>query len=904
MLLKASTRVEVTTLTALLLASCAAEFLSGSFESTCAYSLAVRVRALLQGSVFTKLAIILFGTWALFNPGKELTASLSFSCIYTLSLLDPACSNVVSMLRLIVLAVFGLKRISKACTEPERNEDTSTSEDDALPPGSICLDDCSFTWSNEEASIGTSVEAALRDVSLKVEPGSLVGIVGSVGSGKSTLLSALQGDVQQISGRCRVMGTIACMPQSACIYNMSIRDNILFGKPHDASLYNRVLSACDLLKDMAGFPTGDLTEVGQKGATLSGGQKQRIALARAVYSESSVYLLDDTLSALDVHVAAKVFDKVIGQHGLLRKKTRLVVCTQTQYLQQMKKILLVADRQVTSFNSVSELLQDPRCAFALAMSTRSLSYRLHNVMIVRVLGSPVGFFDATPRGRVLNRLSVELDVIDSRFYLGSKQVLQSLTAGIARIIVTGLQLPTAAVLAAVAVTFYLFTMVFMAKSANMARRFESVSLSRLLQHVAETRDTLSVVRSYGVEHRFTAHCHRLVNMATTGLLAHVNSLRCSRFLGGLCGFVVILVAVIFAILPSGRSTNLVDEGSSVGLALSSSMGISLLIVGSTGAIFFVIQALVSFERCLEYTRLPPEVDEQGSQDAARIARRNTKSCAKAICIRPLDETAWPSEGKLEFDRYSASYKPGVLPDVLTDVSFIAHPREKVGIVGRTGAGKSSLLMAVLRVLKASAGCIRIDDVDIASVPLRRLRSAVTVIPQDPCLTRGALRDVLDPTGRHSDSDVWCALAQAHLTEFVAHHSLNIRMDVGDGGSNLSAGQRQLVCLARALLRRPRIILMDEATSHMDGNTDRTVQTTLRESFAYCTVLTIAHRLETVLDYDKILVMAKGRTVEFGPTQQLASNPDSAFHAMLRQARLLPENSLENNVEPTTHITHL
>ncbi|KAH7971681.1 hypothetical protein HPB52_002199 [Rhipicephalus sanguineus] len=474
MLLKASTRVEVTTLTALLLASCAAEFLSGSFESTCAYSLAVRVRALLQGSVFTKmtrmspatlsrypagylvsiigvdcgvitttftvvtrigfsllftpvmyyvlwvrlgtipvlcgvtwqifvllllipamklqrelwgrvikcrdarlkkvtdilssvrlvkfyaweetfadsltklrrpevqhmfrlnvtdglldsllvstssvLAIILFGTWALFNPGKELTASLSFSCIYTLSLLDPACSNVVSMLRLIVLVIFGLKRISKACTEPERNEDTSTSEDDALPPGSICLDDCSFTWSNEEASIGTSVEAALRDVSLKVEPGSLVGIVGSVGSGKSTLLSALQGDVQQISGRCRVMGTIACMPQSACIYNMSIRDNILFGKPHDASLYNRVLSACDLLKDMAGFPTGDLTEVGQKGATLSGGQKQRIALARAVYSESSVYLLDDTLSALDVHVAAKVFDKVIGQHGLLRKK--------------------------------------------------------------------------------------------------------------------------------------------------------------------------------------------------------------------------------------------------------------------------------------------------------------------------------------------------------------------------------------------------------------------------------------------------------------------------------------------------------------------------------------------------------------------------------------------------------
>ncbi|KAL1466054.1 hypothetical protein MTO96_026893, partial [Rhipicephalus appendiculatus] len=175
---------------------------------------------------------------------------------------------------------------------------------------------------------------------------------------------------------------------------------------------------------------------------------------------------------------------------------------------------------------------------------------------------------------------------------------------------------------------------------------------------------------------------------------------------------------------------------------------------------------------------------------------------------------------------------------------------------------------------------------------------------DPCLTRGALRDVLDPTGSHSDSDVWCALAQAHLTEFVARHSLNIRMDVGDSGSNLSAGQRQLVCLARALLRRPRIILMDEATSHMDGNTDRIVQTTLRESFAYCTVLTIAHRLETVLDYDKILVMAKGRTVEFGPTHELARNPHSAFHAMLRQAGLVPANISENHVQLATHSTHL
>nr|XP_054929019.1 ATP-binding cassette sub-family C member 2-like [Dermacentor andersoni] len=161
--------------------------------------------------------------------------------------------------------------------------------------------------------------------------------------------------------------------------------------------------------------------------------------------------------------------------------------------------------------------------------------------------------------------------------------------------------------------------------------------------------------------------------------------------------------------------------------------------------------------------------------------------------------------------------------------------------------------------------------------------------RDPYLTQGALREVLDPTGSHSDSDVWRALGQAHLTEFVSRHSMNLQMDVGDGGSNLSAGQRQLVCLARALLRRPRVLLMDEATSHMDSDTDRIVQATLRQSFAYCTVLTIAHRLETILDYDKILVMSKGRVVEYGSTQKLASNRNSAFHTMLRQAGLLPKD---------------
>ncbi|KAK8768159.1 hypothetical protein V5799_015373 [Amblyomma americanum] len=286
-----------------------------------------------------------------------------------------------------------------------------------------------------------------------------------------------------------------------------------------------------------------------------------------------------------------------------------------------------------------------------------------------------------------------------------------------------------------------------AKASNAARRLESVERSHLLQKAAETRDSLSVVRSFRVEKLFCQQFYRLADVEMRALLALFDCLRHVRFLGGLCGFLVILSAVVFALLASGHGGDLHADGSAVGLALSSSMG--------------------------------------------------------------------------------------------------------VGIVGRTGAGKSSLFMALLRVLKPTHGSIRIDGVDIASVPLRMLRSVVTIIPQDPSLMRGTLRDALDPTRSHSYQEVWNTLQQVHLADFVSHHPDNILLEVGDTGSNLSAGQRQLVCLGRALLRRPRVLLLDEATSHMDGDTARLVQRTLQDSFAHCTVLAIAHSLETVLDYDNL-----------------------------------------------------
>ncbi|KAH9360240.1 hypothetical protein HPB48_019842 [Haemaphysalis longicornis] len=462
----------------------------------------------------------------------------------------------------------------------------------------------------------------------------------------------------------------------------------------------------------------------------------------------------------------------------------------------------------------------------LALAFRNLSSRLHSAMVRGVLQSPISFFDATPRGRLLNRFSADLDCIDSRFLLATKVVMQTVMLGAVRIVITGLQSPRAGLLGGCVFTAFLLLLVgtpilgfgdkgflryqiccsggrkvlfhailltaflskpFLSKASNAARRLESADYSFVLQHLAETRDTLSVVRSYRAEDRFVKHCYRLVDASIRGLFGFLSSFRAARFLGGLCGLLVVLSSLAFAFSALESSKDIADAGSTIGLALTSSMGIPLLFVASTAGIFYFFQTFVSVERCLEYSRLPPEV----------------------------------------------------------------------GIVGRTGAGKSSLVLALLRALTASKGSIRIDGVDIASVPLKKLRTVITVIPQaskacmlDPCLMRGSLRDNLDPTHQHTDEEVWKALDDANLRDFVLANPDNLLLKVEDSGSNLSIGQQQLVSLARALLRSPRVLLLDEATSHMDGDTDKLIQDTVRKSFARCTVLTIAHRLHTVLDCDK------------------------------------------------------
>ncbi|XP_050076522.1 multidrug resistance-associated protein 1 isoform X1 [Anopheles maculipalpis] len=489
------------------------------------------------------------------------------------------------------------------------------------------------------------------------------------------------------------------------------------------------------------------------------------------------------------------------------------------------------------------------------------SRTLHKTLLRCVLHAPLtSFFDITPVGRVLNRFSKDIDTTDSDLPATLRAWSACFFGVVATLVVISISTPIfAAVIVPIGVLYYAVQRFYVATSRQL-KRLESVSRSPIYSHFGETIQGVQTIRAYSVQDRFITESDERVD---SNQLCYCPSIIANRWLAvrlEMVGNLIILFAALFAVL--GRETM---NAGLVGLSVSYALQITQTLNWLVRMTSDVETNIVAVERIKEYG--------ETKQEAAWELPNSTL---------PRD---WPEQGMVEFRDFQVRYREG-LELVLRGITFTVNGGEKVGIVGRTGAGKSSLTLALFRIIESAGGSIVIDGQDIAQLGLHALRSRLTIIPQDPVLFSGTLRINLDPFNAHSDDDIWKALEHAHLKSFVKGLTAGINHEVTEGGENLSVGQRQLICLARALLRKTKVLILDEATAAVDLETDDLIQRTIRTEFKDCTVLTIAHRLNTIMDSDKVIVLDKGQIVEFAPPAELLQSKNSAFYSMAKDAGLV------------------
>nr|XP_019958522.1 PREDICTED: multidrug resistance-associated protein 1-like isoform X1 [Paralichthys olivaceus] len=949
------------------------------------------------------VALSTFTVYVLIDEHNILDAQKAFVSLALFNILRFPLNMLPIVISSMVQASVSLKRLRVFLSHEELQEDNVDHKAVAGSPDSITIVDGVFSWSKTESP-------TLKRMNLCIPEGSLVAVVGHVGSGKSSLLSALLGEMDKREGTVAVKGLVAYVPQQSWIQNSTLRDNIVFGQEWREAWYQHVVEACAFQTDLEMLPAGDETEIGEKGVNLSGGQKQRVSLARAVYCDRAVYLLDDPLSAVDAHVGKHIFDQVIGQKGLLKDKTRVLVTHGLSYLPQVDLIIVMVDGEVTEMGSYQQLMategafaeflqtysavdhaqnnesvtksgtdklenncttahfgsmsdvsklsqrgkelskkaknpevgklteadkaskgrvnlsvfwaylkaigvllscislllflahhlvsllsnywlslwtDDPVVngtqpdrlmrlgvygalglsqgmavfGYSLSMSIGGIlaSRCLHQSLLYDVLRSPMSFFERTPSGNLVNRFSKEMDTIDSVIPSIAKMFMGSMFSVMAACVVILIATPLVAIIIPVLGLLYFFVQRFYVASSRQFKRLESVSRSPIYTHFNETLLGISVIRAFGEQERFIFGSDQRVDRNQK---AYYPSIVANRWLAVRLEFVgncIVSSAALFAVIAR-ESLSPGIMGLSISYALQLTASLTWLVRMSSD----VETNIVAVEKVKEYS------------DTEKEAEWNHEPSS----LSP----GWPTNGCIDIRGFSLRYRHD-LDLAIRNITICINGGEKVGIVGRTGAGKSSLTLGIFRIIEGAEGQIFIDGVDIAKLGLYELRSRITIIPQDPVLFSGSLRMNLDPFGSYTDEELWQALEFSHLKNYVSSLPDKLSHECSEGGENLSVGQRQLLCLSRALLRKTKILVLDEATAAVDMETDNLIQSTIRSQFKECTILTIAHRLHTIMDYNRILVLDKGEMVEFDTPSNLISQR-GAFYKMTMDAGLV------------------
>lgn len=923
-------------------------------------------------------AVIFAGTGAL--RSAPLDASVVFTILATLRVISEPMRMLPEVMSIMIQVRVSLDRIGEFLAEDEFQDGAVDRTDIGASNRSLIVQNGAFSWEPSKAI------ATLKDINVTAMQGEKIAVCGPVGAGKSSLLCAMLGEIPRTSGSVTVSGSVAYVSQTSWVQSGTVRDNVLFGKPMNNEEYEKAIRCCALDKDIENFPHGDMTEIGQRGLNMSGGQKQRIQLARAVYNDADIYLLDDPFSAVDAHTAATLFNDCVT--AALQNKTIILVTHQVEFLSKVDKIMVMENGEITQEGTYQELLQSStafqqlvnahwdsktildsqghgkgvkepetfpyqipmvpqnseaetsagnllsdqltedekrevgesglkpyddyvsvskgrfllvliilaQCAFVtlqcLATYWLAITVQNHQFSVVVLVGvyaamatasclfayirsllaahfglkasreffsgfmdavfkAPMLFFDSTPTGRIMTRASSDLSILDFDIPYTMTFVISG-TIEVAATIVIMIMVTWQVVLVAVPVVIVLlYIQRYYIASARELVRINGTTKAPVMNFAEESMLGVITIRAFETTKRFIQRNLQLIdtdatlffytNAALEWVLLRVEALQI---------LVIITSSVLLVLLPERA----VAPGF-LGLCLSYALTLSSAQVFLTRFYSNLENCIISVERIKQFMHLPAE-------PPAVISDR-----------RP--PPSWPSRGKIDLENLSVKYRPNA-PMVLRGLTCTFAAGNKIGVVGRTGSGKTTLLSALFRLIDPNSGRIIIDELDICTIGLKDLRMKLSIIPQEPTLFRGSVRSNVDPLGLHTDEDIWEVLDKCQLKKTISALPGLLESPVSDDGDNWSGGQRQLFCLARVLLRRNKILVLDEATASIDSATDAILQKVIKEEFSCCTVITIAHRVPTVTDSDMVMVLSYGKMIEYDTPSSLMKNKNSAF----------------------------
>ncbi|WIA32238.1 hypothetical protein OEZ86_003085 [Tetradesmus obliquus] len=972
------------------------------------------------------MAVAVFAVYA--ATGHVFSPATAYTSLALFNLLRLPLAFLPMMVTMLINALVALNRIGDFLTKSESGLAALRSAAEGMPAGHIKVEGGDFTW---EAG---SSEASLTGVTFSAAPGSLTMVVGSVGSGKSSVLSALIGQMERVKGSVAVGGRVAYVAQSAWIVNDSVQENVIMGEAFEPAQYRVAVDVAQLLPDLEMLPNGDATEIGDRGVTLSGGQKQRVSIARAVYADADVYMLDDPLSAVDSHVGRALFERCI--RGVLSGKTVVLVTNALQYLPYADNVLWMEGGRVRAQGKYQDLVdeglniaelvhlegQDSSeeaddeqqhgsgsevdgtelweaaralhsddhdehqqqqqqqqqsslqeagkaaeagsssssaggsssvstplstdtkanrnltgvearekgnvsggviatyvaaggglliaawvvlmmaaeqgarvftdtwlgfwasnafhqgvwfyiCIYAALGITYSLitfirtlrfmyttveaAVTLHNRLLQHMLRLPKAFFDTNPAGRILNRFSRDVETMDSVLNQSLIQFSNCFAAYLAILVVIAVSTKWFGIAIVPLTVIYVIIQRYYIPSARELQRIESITRSPIYSKFSEALAGVATIRAYRREAYFTAASDQLMEL---NAYAFVTQRAAASWLAMRLDFMGLVILTCAAVLCISGN---ISPGLA-GLCLVYALDLTRYLKHGTAMASKTESDFNSVERVVQYLQPATEAPEETAPEVAATL-----------------PAGWPAAGAISVRDLKLRYRPG-LPLVLRGVSFEVSPGEKVGLVGRTGSGKSSLLLALFRMVEVEPGSILIDGVDIRSLGLKQLRSQMSIIPQDPFMFSGSVRSNLDPFSSYDEPDLWRVLDAVGLKDTIVGLSDKLDARVVDGGNNFSQGQKQLFCMARAMLRNSRVLMLDEATASVDPETDRLIQAAIRSVFTATTMLTIAHRLNTIMDADRVLVLDQGLLLENGEPHALLQQQSGLFTGMVEQ----------------------